>query len=432
MKEKGSQYKIKTKNVLRIKNKKYFVTSNINKFLVNMLIIVTTLNIVMTYINIKKYFFEPQKKPHNTQLSHYRKNDQINVALAARPYDQISDYFSSKKNLDNGYQIIKDGEIVPPKKNFPKTLGHIKHIRIGYTDWNNSRAMKYINFLKTNLNDKYEFELVTDEPDYLLFSFYGSEHKNVKYNTSIKIAIYEEGFIPTFNEEDYIFGVAHILYLDRYFRKASLLEYLGNLKNKDFREVRNKILNGQKREKFCAAVFGHEKNEDHFREKFVNELSKYKKVDMGGEINNTIGYNVTDNIKFFKEYKFSIAFEKNSGDGYATGHIINSFLAGTIPIYYGDYFIDEYINPDTYILVRNDIDLQDKIEYIKEVDKDDKLYLEFFSKDILLDENIVEKRKKEELDYWSHIFRPDKIDAKRKDKMRYKTRKCYQFGYKKP
>ena len=432
MKEKGSQYKIKTKNVLRIKNKKYFVTSNINKFLVNMLIIVTTLNIVMTYINIKKYFFEPQKKPHNTQLSHYRKNDQINVALAARPYDQISDYFSSKKNLDNGYQIIKDGEIVPPKKNFPKTLGHIKHIRIGYTDWNNSRAMEYINFLKTNLNDKYEFELVTDEPDYLLFSFYGSEHKNVKYNTSIKIAIYEEGFIPTFNEEDYIFGVAHILYLDRYFRKASLLEYLGNLKNKDFREVRNKILNGQKREKFCAAVFGHEKNEDHFREKFVNELSKYKKVDMGGEINNTIGYNVTDTIKFFKEYKFSIAFEKNSGDGYATGHIINSFLAGTIPIYYGDYFIDEYINPDTYILVRNDIDLQDKIEYIKEVDKDDKLYLEFFSKDILLDENIVEKRKKEELDYWSHIFRPDKIDAKRKDKMRYKTRKCYQFGYKKP
>ena len=432
MKEKGPQYKIKTKNVLRIKNKKYFVTSNINKFLVNMLIIVTTLNIVMTYINIKKYFFEPQKKPHNTQLSHYRKNDQINVALAARPYDQISDYFSSKKNLDNGYQIIKDGEIVPPKKNFPKTLGHIKHIRIGYTDWNNSRAMEYINFLKTNLNDKYEFELVTDEPDYLLFSFYGSEHKNIKYNTSIKIAIYEEGFIPTFNEEDYIFGVAHILYLDRYFRKASLLEYLGNLKNKDFREVRNKILNGQKREKFCAAVFGHEKNEDHFREKFVNELSKYKKVDMGGEINNTVGYNVTDNIKFFKEYKFSIAFEKNSGDGYATGHIINSFLAGTIPIYYGDYFIDEYINPDTYILVRNDIDLQDKIEYIKEVDKDDKLYLEFFSKDILLDENIVEKRKKEELDYWSHIFRPDKIDSKRKDKMRYKTRKCYQFGYKKP
>ena len=432
MDKKRSQYNIINKNVLGKKIKKLFVASNINKFLVNMLIIVTTLNVVFTYVNIKKYFFEPQKNPHNTNLSHYRENDLINVALAARPYDQISDYFSSKKNLDNGYQIIKDGEIVPPKDNYPKTLGHMKHIRIGYTDWNNSRAMEYINYLKSNLNDKYEFELVTNEPDYLLFSFYGSEHKTEKYKNSIKIAIYEEGFIPTFNEEDYIFGVAHILYLDRYFRKAPLLEYLGNLKNKDFREVRNKILNGQKREKFCAAVFGHEKNEDHFREKFANELSKYKKVDMGGEINNTIGYNVTDTIKFFKEYKFSIAFEKNSGDGYATGHIINSFLAGTIPIYYGDYFIDEYINPDTYILVRNDIDLKEKIEYIKEIDKDEKLYLEFFNKDVLVDEDIVEKRKKEELEYWSHIFRPDKIDAKRKDKIKYKTRTCYSYGFKKP
>jgi len=428
MEEKRHHYNIINKNTLC----KKIITSDINKFLVKMLIVVTTLNVLLAYINIKKYFFESQKNQTNTILSQYRKNDQINVALAARPYDQISDYFSSKKNLDNGYQIIKDGEIVPPKTNYPETLGHIKLIRIGYTDWSDSRAMEYINYLKKNLNDKYKFELVIDEPDYLLFSFYGSEHKTEKYKNSIKIAVYEEGFIPTFNEEDYIFGVAHIFYLDRYFRKAPLLEYLGNLKNKDFREVRNKILNGQKREKFCAAAFGHEKNEDHFREKFVNELSKYKKVDMGGEINNTIGYNVTDYIKFFKEYKFSIAFEKNSGDGYATAHIINSFLAGTIPIYYGDYFIDEYINPDTYILIRNDIDLQDKIEYIKEVDKNDKLYYEFFNKDILIDEDIVEKRKKEELDYWSHIFRPDKIDAKRKDKMRYKTRKCYDYGFKKP
>ena len=427
MEEKEPKYNIKNKNIQCIKIKRYFSALNINKFLISMLIIVTTLNIIFIYINIKKYFFENQKNQNNIELSQYRKNDQINVALAARPYDQISDYFISKKNLDNGYQLIKDGEIIPPKKNYPKSLGKIKHIRIGYTDWNDSRAMEYINYLKKNLKDKYEFELVTEEPDYLLFSFYGSEHKSQKYKGSVRIAVYEEGFIPTFNDEDYIFGVAHILYLDRYFRKAPLLEYLGNLKNKDFREVRNKIINGQKREKFCAAVFGHEKNEDHFREKFVDELSKYKKVDMGGEINNTIGYNVTDSIKFFKEYKFSIAFEKNSGDGYATGHIINSFLAGTIPIYYGDYYIDEYINPDTYILVRNEIDLQDKIEYIKEVDKDDKLYLEFFSKDVLVDEDIVEKRKKEELDYWSHIFRPDKIDAKRKDKMRYKTRRCHHY-----
>ena len=65
-------------------------------------------------------------------------------------------------------------------------------------------------------------------------------------------------------------------------------------------------------------------------------------------------------------------------------------------------------------------------------DKDDKLYREFFEKDVLIDENVVEKRKKEEKDYWSHIFRPDKIDARRIDNIRYKTRKCYDWGKKMP
>ena len=121
-----------------------------NKYMIKLLVIVTILNIVLTYMNIHKYFFDPDREFQDTDLSHFRKNDQMNVALAARPYDQISDYFTAKSNLDNGYQIIKDGQIVPPKKDFPKTLGYIKHIRIGYTDWNDTRAMEYINYLKTN------------------------------------------------------------------------------------------------------------------------------------------------------------------------------------------------------------------------------------------------------------------------------------------
>ena len=413
--EKFGSTKIEEKDIPKIM-KKEDIDSKQKKYMIKMLVIVVILNCVLTYMNIDKYFLNPER---NTVLSQFRKNDQMNVALAARSYDQISDYFAAKSNLDNGYQIIKNGEIVPPE-----TLGYIKHIRIGYTDMNDTRAMEYINYLKTNLSDRYEFELVTEDPDYLIFSFYGSNHNDKKYEKCIKIAIYEEGFIPTFNEEDYIFGVAHIFFLDRYFRKAPLLEYLGNIKNKDFREARKKILKGQKRDKFCAGVFGHERNEDHFREKFVKELSKYKPVDLGGEINNNIGHKVTDRVKFFSSYKFSIAFEKNSGDGYATDHIIKSLLAGTIPIYYGDYLIDEYIDPDTFILVRNDIDLQDKIDYIKEVDQNDTLYLEFFKKDVLVNDDIVAIRKKEERDYWSHIFRPDKIDARRNDKIRYKTRKC--------
>ena len=404
---------------IRKKKKDYFWKS---------MLLFGVINVFLTLMNIEKYFINVDKddEVHNTTLSYFRKNDQMNVALAARPYDQISDYFTSKNNLDNGYQIIKDGEIVPPKKDFPTSLGYRKTIRIGYTDMSDEKGQFYFNYVKNMLNETYEFVFEQTNPDYLLFSFYGCTHNDPKYKQAIKIAIYEEGFIPSFNEEDYIFGLAHIFYLDRYFRKATLIEFLQkyNLKNKDFREARQKALNGPKREKFCGAVLNNETSLNHFREKFVKELSKYKIVDSGGEIDNNLGYNVTDKIKFFSSYKFSIAFEKNTADGYATDHILNSFLAGTVPIYYGDYLIDEYINPDTYILVRNDIDLQDKIDFIKQVDKDDKLYRQFLIPDVLLDDDVVQKRKKDEKDYWSHIFRPDKYDARRIDNIRFKTRKC--------
>ena len=411
-----------------IQRTRYNKINRINKYLIITIVILSIINIILINLNIRSYLLNKSSNSDNNKLdlSKYRRNDYMNVALASRSYDQISDYFTSKSYISNGYQLIRDGHIIPPRKDFPTSLGYTKHIRIGYTDWNESRAMEYINYLKTNLNDKYTFEIV-DDPDYLLFSFYGYNHRFRKYRDAIKIAIYEEGYIPSFNDEDYIFGVAHIYYLDRYFRKATLLEYIGDLKNEDFRKERNKALNGPKREKFCGAVINHERNEDHFREKFIYELNKYKTVDLGGDINNTIGYNVTYNIEFFKSYKFSLAFEKNSGDGYATGHIINSLLAGTIPIYYGDYLIDEYINPNTYILVRNDIDLLEKIEYIKEIDQNDELYKKYLEEDVLVDDNIIKKRKKEEKEFWSHIFRPDKGDAKRIDNIRFLTRKCDDF-----
>ena len=393
------------------------------------MLLLGVINVFLTLMNIEKYYINVDNDDdvvHNTTLSYFRKNDQMNVALAARSYNQISDYFISKNNIDNGYQIIKDGEIVPPPKEIPMNVGTRKIIRIGYTDMSDEKGMYYFYYVRNMLNETYEFIFEQNNPDYLLFSFYGCKHNDLKYKKAIKIAIYEEGFIPSFNEEDYIFGLAHIFYLDRYFRKATLIEYLQkyNYKNKDFREARQKALNGPKREKFCGAVLNNETSLNHFREKFVKELSKYKVVDSGGEIDNNLGYNVTDKIKFFSSYKFSIAFEKNTADGYATDHILNSLMAGTVPIYYGDYLIDEYINPDTYILVRNDIDLMDKIEYIKQIDNDDNLYRQFLTPDVLLDDDIVRKRKKDEKDYWSHIFRPDKYDARRIDNVRFKTRKC--------
>ena len=56
----------------KIKFKKN-VSSKQNKYMIKLIIIVTVLNIVLTYMNIQKYFFDPDKELHDTTLSHFRK-----------------------------------------------------------------------------------------------------------------------------------------------------------------------------------------------------------------------------------------------------------------------------------------------------------------------------------------------------------------------
>ena len=127
-------------------------------------------------------------------------------------------------------------------------------------------------------------------------------------------------------------------------------------------------------------------------------VNKYKKIDMGGKAFNNIGINVKDKIKFLSSYKFSFSLENSDGDGYVSEKIIDSFLAGTIPIYYGDYMIEEYINPKAFILIKGEKDIKSKIEYIKKIDNDDELYHSILKETIfvksyqkILEENFEEK-----------------------------------------
>ena len=157
------------------------------------------------------------------------------------------------------------------------------------------------------------------------------------------------------------------------------------------------------------------KHSDNFRLKFIDELNKYKKVDMGGKYNNNVG-EITNKIEFLSSYKFSIAMENSEGDGYASEKIIDSFLSGTIPIYYGDYMIDEYINPNSFILIRGEKDMMEKINYIKKIDNDEQLYRNILKENIFLNKNISDDIIKEYYEFILHIFEQDKNYAKRIDK----------------
>ena len=214
---------------------------------------------------------------------------------------------------------------------------------------------------------------------------------NPKYNNAVKIAIFTENRIPDFNKADYVIGHYHINYLDRYFKYSGFITL--NHNNTFYNLIRKRILENPTRTKFCAAVISNIHHTNGFRQNFIKELNKYKRIDMGGLCNNNIGGRVKDKIKFLSSYKFSISMENSEGDG--------------------DYMIDEFINPKSYILIKGEKDMLEKIEYIKKIDNDINLYKSLLKENVFLDNNIRNKNDKELKQFLQHIFEQDKSKAYR-------------------
>ena len=247
----------------------------------------------------------------------------------------------------------------------------------------------------------------------MLYNVFGCNHLNNEYNDSIKIAIFTENQIPDFNIADYAISHSHINYLDRHLNNEYyFLNYFNYFNISYASKIRKRLLKLPIKQKFCAAVISNFNKTDFFRLNFIKELSKYKKIDMGGKYNNNVG-TINNKIDFLSNYKFSIAMENTEADGYSSEKILESFLSGTIPIYYGNYMIDEYINPKSFILIRGEKDMMEKIKYIKKIDNDDELYRNILKENILIDKSFVRKKRQEYEEFLFHIFEQNKKEAKR-------------------
>ena len=365
------------------------------------------INIILIYLNfliflINIYFIF--NKIDNKQFFIF-KNVENFLFLLEKSYEQISIY------LNKHYFI---------NKNIKKTNINFKPIKkIILIDCIDSLVsnIECINYLIDALKNKKNllFKIDTDNPDYLIYDVFGYEHLNPKYNNSIKIAYYSENIIPDFNQADYSISQAHIIYLDRYFKYPSFIWRLSSFKKYDINHLRKEVLINPIRTKFCAAVISNNITSDNFRINFIQQLNKYKLVDMGGDVLNNVGGKVKNKIEFLSSYKFSISMENSNGDGYISEKIIESLIAGTIPIYYGDYMFDEYINPKAIILIKGEKDIPKKIEYIKKIDNDNELYNSIIKETIFQYNDIVEKIESEKREFLSHIFLQDKDKSKRID-----------------
>ncbi len=359
--------------------------------------------LISTIILVINFFFQINI---NLSLIKIKNVDKYILNYMSYSFDNISKFNIQKYFLNNS------------KKNMNNQNNTKKVINIYFVNYFKTfRQNAIINSLLIILKKKYIIKINKNNPDYLFYNVNYCKHLYIRYKKSIKIAFYLENQIPDFNNADYAIGQSHIIFFDRYFKCPYFL--LFNIKNNIFKNLREKVLNSPIRKKFCAAVISNTHSSDNFRLDFIKELNKYKQVDMGGKYNNNIG-KVSNKIKFLSSYKFSIAMENSEGDGYISEKILDSLLSGTIPIYYGDYMVDEYINPKSYILIRGKNDMNQKIELIKKLNENDKLYKKFIKVNIFNDDNYNIKINQEKLQFIYNIFEQDINKAKRIDNYHFK------------
>jgi hypothetical protein len=238
-----------------------------------------------------------------------------------------------------------------------------KHLKIKFVDF-------WVTFNPTNnsfwneLVKYYDLEL-SDNPEVIFYSVFGKEYLNYKCH---RIFYTGENVRPNFNEcdlalsFDYIEDSRHIR-LPLYTRLFDLTKLTKSAKENIIYPIKTK---------FCCMVVSNANCE--FRNEFFNKLSEYKTVDSGGKYANNIGYIVPDKLEFIKDYKFVISFENSEYPGYTTEKIVEPMLCGSIPIYWGNPFVDREFDTKSFVNVYDYNSIDDVINRIAEMDKDDNLF----------------------------------------------------------
>jgi hypothetical protein len=83
---------------------------------------------------------------------------------------------------------------------------------------------------------------------------------------------------------------------------------------------------------------------------------------------------VDEKVDALKDYKFSVTIENCQENDYFTEKLIDCFLTGTVPIYWGFNNIGKYFNPDGIITISDDISTIEKTIFATERNADDFYY----------------------------------------------------------
>ena len=133
------------------------------------------------------------------------------------------------------------------------------------------------------------------------------------------------------------------------------------------------------RSKFCAFVATNPSNNN--RNLAFHVLNKWKPVDAGGRLFCNLsggpipagrggGGGELAKVDFYKDYKFALTFENSSAPGYTTEKLFHAKVAGAVPIYWGDPFVDRDFDPKGFVNANQVKTPDELVALVKKMDDD--------------------------------------------------------------
>jgi alpha(1,3/1,4) fucosyltransferase len=215
---------------------------------------------------------------------------------------------------------------------------------------------QHANYFTTLLSSKFDFDFEA-YPQVVFFSSFGKAHQD--FNKTCKIYFTGE------NQQPNPYCCDYALSFDYPKAPWSFRWPLYNLYSK---ETAVPVV----KDRFCSAVISNPSNP--LRLGFLRRLGAKRHVDSGGRLLNNVGGPVVDKIDFLRRYRFNIAIENSSYQGYVTEKLLQAKQAGCIPIYWGDPLVANDFNPRSFICLDDYPDMDSCIDDILAIDDDKARY----------------------------------------------------------
>lgn len=263
---------------------------------------------------------------------------------------------------------------------------NMEKLKVGFIDfW---PEIDQENIFLPILKKYYDVEVTKNNPDVIFHSIYAGFKETHTFNCK-KILFLGENYRAANYGSD--FSISFDPHTDKNYHLPLWQFYL--ILRPDFRDILfGPRIHYDEFDRFASFTVSNGGN--FFRNGAYRSLKEYKKVySYGRYLTNdfelqqmSAGVHWREpKFRLFNKYhhKFTIAFENNSYPGYTTEKLMDAFLAGSLPIYWGDPTVTKNWNKDAFINAMTDGDF---INTVKRLDVNDEEFQKIYTAPIFTEE----------------------------------------------